>query len=42
MVCGRLQNNYIRRRFGIPIEFGATNLISSDRIKHGNKGPLEA
>jgi hypothetical protein len=27
-------------RFATPIEFGATNLISSDRIKHGNKGAI--
>jgi manganese oxidase len=29
-------------RSSIPIEFGATNLISSDRIKHGNKGAIGA
>jgi manganese oxidase len=27
---------------GIPIEFGATNLIPSDRIKHPNKGAIGA
>jgi hypothetical protein len=29
-------------RISTPIEFGATNLISSDRIKHGNKGAIGA
>ncbi|HEU5093065.1 MAG TPA: hypothetical protein VFT30_10285, partial [Nitrospira sp.] len=28
------------RRIGTPIEFGATNLISSDPIKHSNKGAI--
>jgi manganese oxidase len=28
------------RRVGTPIEFGATNLISSDPIKHSNKGAV--
>jgi hypothetical protein len=28
------------RRVGTPIEFGATNLISSDPIKHSNKGAI--
>ena len=28
------------RRTGTPIEFGATNLISSDPIKHSNKGAV--
>ena len=28
------------RRIGTPIEFGATNLISSDPIKHSNKGAV--
>jgi hypothetical protein len=28
------------KRIGTPIEFGATNLISSDPIKHSNKGAI--
>ena len=38
--AGDFTTNIFGRRFGIPIEFGATNLISSDRIKHGNKGAI--
>jgi hypothetical protein len=30
------------RLVGIPVEFGATNLVSSDRIKHANKGAIAA
>lgn len=28
------------QRIATPIEFGATNLISSDPIKHSNKGAI--
>jgi len=38
--AGDFTTNIFGRRFGIPIEFGATNLISSDRMKHGNKGAI--
>jgi manganese oxidase len=38
--AGDFRTNIFGGRFGIPIEFGATNLVSSDRIKHGNKGAI--
>jgi hypothetical protein len=40
--AGDFRVSLFGRRFAIPIEFGATNLISSDRIKHGNKGAIGA
>jgi hypothetical protein len=40
--AGDLNINTSRIATGIPIEFGATNLISSDPIKHSNKGAFGA
>ena len=38
--AGEFKVSIFGGRFSIPIEFGSTNLISSDRIKHGNKGAI--
>jgi len=38
--AGDLTINGNNQRVAIPIEFGATNLISSDPIKHSNKGAI--
>jgi hypothetical protein len=40
--AGDFKIGALGKRISIPIEFGATNLISSDRIKHGNKGAIGA
>jgi manganese oxidase len=38
--AGDFRTTIFGARFGVPVEFGVTNLISSDRIKHGNKGAI--
>lgn len=38
--AGDIVINSSNQRVAIPIEFGATNLISSDPIKHSNKGAI--
>jgi len=41
--AGKVDFNRSRRMLvATPVEFGATNLISSDRIKHSNKGAIGA
>lgn len=38
--AGEIYVNGSNQRIAVPIEFGATNLISSDPIKHSNKGAI--
>ena len=38
--AGEVYVNASNQRIAVPIEFGATNLISSDPIKHSNKGAI--
>ena len=38
--AGEIYVNSSNQRVPVPIEFGATNLISSDPIKHSNKGAI--